>query len=91
MEAILARSAGAVRQALAWENLEPIYRDIYRRTFSAEDIDAIIAFYETPAGQRMIEKMPALMQHTMDAMQRLVVPMLEQLQREIAAEVSAGG
>ena len=91
MEAIVSRSAGAVRQALAWENLEPVYRDIYRRPFSAEDIDAIIAFYETPAGQRMIEKMPALMQHTMEAMQGLVVPMLEQMQREIAAEVSAAG
>jgi hypothetical protein len=91
MEAIVSRSSAAVRQALAWENLEPIYRDIYRRTFSAEDIDAIVAFYETPAGQRMIEKMPALMQHTMEAMQGLVVPMLEQMQREISAEVSAGG
>ena len=86
LDAILARSSAAMRQALTWEKLEPVYFDIYRRTFSAEDIDAIIAFYETPAGQRMLDRMPTLMQHTMEAMQGLMVPMLEQMQRDIAAE-----
>ncbi len=89
LEAIVSRSNAAVRQALSWENLGQVYRDIYRRTFDAQDIDAIIAFYETPAGQRMLDKMPALMQHTMEAMQQLMVPVLEQMQDEIAAEVSA--
>ena len=89
LEAIVLRSSAAIRQALSWENLEQVYRDIYRRTFSAEDIDAIIAFYETPAGQRMLDKMPTLMQHTMDAMQQLMVPVLEQMQEEILVEVSA--
>jgi hypothetical protein len=88
-EAILASGAASVRRALAWENLEPIYRDIYRRTFTGEDIDGIIAFYESPAGQRMLEKMPELMQNTMAAMQQLVVPMLQQMERDLAAEVSA--
>ena len=89
LDAILASSSSAVRKALAWENLEPIYRDIYRQTFTGEDIDAIVAFYESPAGQRMLEKMPELMQNTMTAMQRLVVPMLQQMEQDLAAEVSA--
>lgn len=89
LDRILASSASAVRKTLAWENLEPVYREIYDKTFSAEDIDAIIAFYEGPAGQRMLDKMPELMQNTMAAMQRLVVPMLQEMEREVAAEVSA--
>src|SRR5690606_37919127 len=89
IDALLASSSSAVRKALSWENLAPVYRDIYRQTFTGEDIDAIIAFYESPAGQRMLEKMPALMQNTMTAMQRLIVPMLQQMERELAAEVSA--
>ena len=89
IDALLASSSSAVRKALSWENLAPVYRDIYRQTFTGEDIDAIIAFYESPAGQRMLEKMPALMQNTMTAMQRLIVPMLQQMERDLAAEVSA--
>ena len=89
IDSLLASSSSAVRKALSWENLAPVYRDIYRQTFTGEDIDAMIAFYESPAGQRMLEKMPALMQNTMNAMQRLVVPMLQQMERDLAAEVSA--
>lgn len=89
IDSLLASSSSAVRKALSWENLAPVYRDIYRQTFTGEDIDAIIAFYESPAGQRMLEKMPALMQNTMTAMQRLIVPMLQQMERDLAAEVSA--
>ena len=89
LDRILEGSAAAIRKAMAWENLAPMYRDIYRQTFTGEDIDAIIAFYETPTGQRMLDKMPELMQNTMAAMQRLVVPMLQDMERELAAEVSA--
>ena len=89
IDSLLASSSSAVRKALSWENLAPVYRDIYRQTFTGDDIDAIIAFYESPAGQRMLEKMPALMQNTMTAMQRLIVPMLQQMERDLAAEVSA--
>lgn len=89
IDTILARSSAAVREALAWDNLKPVYHDIYRQTFTGDDIDAIIAFYESPTGQRMLEKMPELMQNTMTAMQRLVVPMLQQMERDLAAEVSA--
>ena len=89
LDRILEGSAAAIRKALAWENLAPMYRDIYRQTFTGEDIDAIVAFYETPTGQRMLDKMPELMQNTMAAMQRLVVPMLQDMERELAAEVSA--
>ena len=87
LDAILASSATTVRKTLAWENLEPIYRDIYRQTFTGDDIDAIVAFYESPAGQRMLDRMPELMQNTMAAMQRLVVPMLQQMERDLAAEI----
>jgi hypothetical protein len=33
--------------------LIPIYASIYRRHLSSEDIDALVAFYETPLGQRL--------------------------------------
>lgn len=89
LDRIMAGSAASMRQALSWDNLEPLYRDVYRQTFTGEDVDAIIAFYETATGQRMLDKMPELMQNTMAAMQRLVLPMLQDMERELAAEVGA--
>lgn len=86
LDRMIARSSAQMRKTLAWDKLEPVYRDIYRNTFSAEDTDALIAFYGSAAGQRLLEKMPALMQNTMTAMQKLVVPMMQELQKDIEAE-----
>ena len=74
-------------EALTWENMEPIYRDIYARTFTGEDVDAMIGFYGSPAGQKTLDKMPQLMQNTMQAVQQLVMPVLQQLEQDIAAEL----
>jgi hypothetical protein len=89
LQRILARSRTSIRDALAWKNLEPIYIDIYRQTFSAEDVEAMVEFYGSATGQRLLDKMPQLVQHTMTAMQKLMVPMLQQLEKDVAAEVEA--
>ncbi|HEY0504501.1 MAG TPA: DUF2059 domain-containing protein [Lysobacter sp.] len=87
LQRLVARTSRSIRDALAWEKLEPVYRDIYRQTFEAQDMDAMIAFYGSPAGQRVLDKMPQAMQSTMAAMQKLLVPMMQQMQQDIAAEL----
>lgn len=89
LQRILATSSRRVREALAWDKLQPLYRDIYRQTFTGEDMDAMIGFYSGSAGQKLLDKMPQLMQNTMTAMQKVIVPMIEQMQRDVAAEMQA--
>lgn len=38
---------------------------IYKKHFNETDIDTMIAFYETPTGQKAIRKLPMLMQESM--------------------------
>jgi len=87
LDRLLQKSMDNVRQVLAWDKMEPVYRDIYRRTFTAEDMDAMIGFYGSPAGQKLLDKMPQLMQNTMAGVQKLLVPMLEDMQRDIESEL----
>lgn len=89
LQRILATSSRRVREALAWDRLQPLYRDIYRQTFTGEDMDAMIGFYSGSAGQKLLDKMPQLMQNTMTAMQKVIVPMIEQMQRDVASEMQA--
>jgi hypothetical protein len=86
---LIKKSSARMKDMLAWEKMQPLYRDIYRQTFSAEDIDAMIDFYSSPAGQNLLDKMPALMQNTMSAMQKMIAPVLQDMQRDIAAEAAA--
>lgn len=89
LDRLLQKSMAGIRRAMAWEKMEPLYRDIYRQTFTAEDIDAMIGFYGSPAGQKLLDKMPQLMQNTMSGVQKLLVPMMEEMQRDIEAELGA--
>ncbi len=48
------------------EIIVPIYDD----HFTQSDIDALIAFYRTPVGQKFIAELPAITQESMEAGQR---------------------
>lgn len=87
VQRVATRGIEVTRKALAWENLAPLYRDIYGQTFTAEDMDVMIEFYSSKAGQRLLDKMPQLMQNTMVAMQKIMVPLMQELQTEIAREL----
>ncbi|AWV06037.1 DUF2059 domain-containing protein [Marilutibacter maris] len=90
LDALLERQMRTLRSVMSWEQMEPVYRDIYQQTFEAEDVDAMIAFYESEAGQKLIAKMPQLMRNTMEATQRLIAPAIEEMQRDIRSATKAG-
>ena len=86
MSDFMRRTNAKVHARLSWDRLEPLFSRVYTQLFSRREVDAMIAFYGSPAGQRVVAKMPALMQNTLGAVQRMVVPMLQQTQRDIARE-----
>lgn len=89
LDRLLDKSMATIGRALSWDKLEPVYRDIYRQTFTGEDMDAMIGFYSSPAGQKLLDKMPQLMQNTMTGVQKLLMPMLDEMRRDIESEVKA--
>jgi len=60
-------------------NRESKIFEIYSDTLSQDDVDGITAFYQSPAGQSYMKKMPALLQQTMLVMQTSMVPMLKKI------------
>lgn len=83
---------GFTKDLLDWNKLEPMYVRIYQKSFSQEEVDGMIAFYKTPAGQAVIGKMPTVMQNTMDEMQQMMTPVLQKMQRmqqDLVAEMKA--
>jgi uncharacterized protein len=67
------------REELSWAKLEKMYVQIYSETFSQEEVDALIAFYESPAGKTYVEKMPLVLQKAMGEMQQLIGPIMEKV------------
>nr|WP_284691364.1 DUF2059 domain-containing protein [Pinirhizobacter soli] len=66
--------------------MQPMMIDLYKKTFSQNEINDMLAFYRTPSGQAVIQKMPALMNQTMAISQAKIQAMLPQI-RDISAEM----
>lgn len=78
-ERVQAHSNEVMRKALAWEQMRPLYVEVYKQTFTSDDIKAISRFYESKAGRTLLDKTPVLMQNLMAAIQQKMVPVLEEL------------
>ena len=82
----------AVRSEMSWDKLEPMYVRIYQKSFTQQELDGLVAFYKTPAGQALISKMPTVLQNTMGEVQQMMGPMMQriqQMQQEIVAQMQA--
>jgi hypothetical protein len=76
----LDESMAIMNTELTMERLMPLYLQTYASVYTQEEIDGMIAFYQSPAGKSMIAKTPQLTQSLMTGMQPLMVPMTEKIQ-----------
>jgi len=74
------------REHLSWSALEPEYVRVYSEVFTERELREMIAFYETPLGQKMLDKLPVAAARTqtimMERMQRAMPQIMERMQRE---------
>lgn len=63
MAAIEAAATDEMRKAMP-ELLEPMVR-LHDRHFTEQEVDALLAFYRSPVGRKVIEKMPLITQQSM--------------------------
>jgi hypothetical protein len=88
------KAVDLIQDEMGWQKLEPLYVDLYAKTFSQSEIDGILTFYKTEAGKAMIAKMPTLMNNLMQMMMKQMqsfMPRLQQLQQEYAPKIKAAG
>ena len=74
MQRFFEEQQAELRQVLAWEKMLPVYLEVFRQTYEVQDIEAMIAFYETDAGRRMVERQPVLFRNLMAAVTRIMEP-----------------
>jgi uncharacterized protein len=94
IEARRKAAADMIRSLLSWDSMEPLYLKVYEETFSQSEIDGMLEFYATAAGQAVIAKLPLAAKNTMSEMQQRVqqmIPKLQQMARETAEQVKTQG
>jgi hypothetical protein len=68
-----------VKESISWEVMEPVSIRIYREALTQDELDGMLAFYSTPAGQAVIKKMPRLAQAVSNEMQGILQSMMPKL------------
>jgi hypothetical protein len=92
LEGFSRKLAQIMREELNWGLLKPMFMRIYSESLTQEELEGMVAFYKTPAGQAMVNKMPRVMQATMGEMQQRIGPMVEKVTaaaQETLAEAKA--
>lgn len=73
---------------MPWDEMLDATIPVYQKHLSKGDVDALIAFYGSPTGQKMLREMPAMMadamQSMMPIMQREMEKATNRLQEEMA-------
>jgi hypothetical protein len=69
-----------VKDELSYPKMKDIYLQVYRETFTQDEVNGIMAFYSSPAGQAMVQKTPVAMQKSSALMQGRIGPMTQKLQ-----------
>lgn len=81
------KMAPILAEELGWPRMKLLHLEIYRSSFTQEEIDGLITFYESPAGRALVEKMPVVMQKSMAASQQRIGPLMQKMARAAAETV----
>lgn len=69
-------------------DLESMSARIYSKHFTIEEVRALIQFYESPIGKKMLEKTPLIMQESMSESMNHTQQMLERLMKDLREKFS---
>ena len=85
LDGMRAKMAAAYDDTFSSQAMQMVMVRVYQATYTQDEVDGLIAFYKTPAGQALINKAPLMMQNTMDEMRALMRPLTQRI-TQIKAE-----
>jgi len=88
LETAPAKFTQVLREEMSWPKMRPIYIQIYQESFTQEEIDGMIAFYQSPVGVAFVQKMPVVMEKSMTIMQSRMAPMMERMKAVMAQSIA---
>ena len=86
------KTSAIIKEQLSYDKLKPTYVQIYSETFSQDEIDQLIVFYQSPTGKMFVSKMPMVTQKSMVLMQQQMAPMMQKIQQaagEMKSQIDA--
>jgi uncharacterized protein len=74
---------------MPWDQILQAMVPAYQKHFTKGDMDALVAFYSTPTGQKVLREMPGLMADSMDTMMPVIRQHVEKVSQRMQDELVA--
>jgi hypothetical protein len=74
---------------MPWDEMMKATVPIYQKHLTKGDVDALVAFYSSPTGQKMLREIPALMAESMEAMMPIIQGHIEKVAAKVQTEMAA--
>jgi hypothetical protein len=84
VDAIHAEARNFFQENFNWEIMKPKLAKLYADNYTEAELKDIIAFYQTPTGQKTLAKMPVLMQQSLTMSMSGVQANMPEFQRRIS-------
>jgi len=81
-----------MKKELSWDNLKPEFEKLYAETYSEEELDGLIKFYQSPIGRKFTEKQPEMQKKSMIMVQKMmmrIMPKIQALTNDMRKEIIA--
>jgi uncharacterized protein len=72
-----------------WEQIMDSMVPVYQKYLTKNDVDALVAFYSTPTGQKIIKELPQITAEAMQSMMPLLQKNMAELTQRVQDEVAA--
>ncbi len=84
------RLSSAMRAQMSWQQLKEPMIEAYSQVFSADEIEQLVAFYQSPVGRKLVEKSPELNDVPLQLIEKQMLlsllPQVDQLRHEMTVE-----
>jgi len=75
-------------KSFPWDEMLDSMVPVYQKHFTKGDVSALIAFYSTPTGQKLLRDMPVIMQEAMESMMPLMQKQMQAMNARVQQEVA---
>ena len=87
LDSIQAEARGFFTQNFKWDDVKPKLAKLYADAFTEAELREIIAFYETPTGQKAVARLPALTQEAGQIAMAGVQAKMPEFQQHVAGMI----
>ena len=91
LESYQAKANAALDRAVGWDKLKPDMVKLYTTNFTESELKDLVAFYQSPLGKKVLEKMPQLTQQSAQLTQAKLesaVPVVNKLLEDMTNELT---